>query len=76
MFTFGSTQDEKDARKEAPAAAAWSQLVMSDEPAKKKSEAERSVYDRCSAITAGLRDEDAKDLLKALVFLTSRSNKI
>ena len=78
MFTFGSKQDEGDTSKEAlpkPAAAAWSQLVMSDKP-KKKAEGEQSVYDRCSAVTAGLQNEDAKDLLKALVFLTSRSDKI
>lgn len=79
MFTFGSKQENDDAPKEAlppkPPAAAWAQLVMSDKPAK-KAEGKKSVYDRCNAVAAGLQNDDAKDLLKALVFLTSRSDKI
>ncbi len=84
MFTFGSKQDKGDEPKESneanealpgPPAAAWAQLVLSDKPTQ-KTEGDKSVYDQCSAISAGLQDDEAKDLLKALVFLTSLSDKI
>jgi len=75
MFTFGSNQDAvpEDALSK-PAAADWTQLVQSSEPAQKIGKA--SVYDCCNAVVSSLRDEDAKELVKALVFLTSRSTEL
>lgn len=75
MFTFGSNHDA--APKEVPskpAAANWTQLVQNSKPPQKIEKA--SLYDCCNAVVSNLRDEDAKELVKALVFLTSRSTDL
>lgn len=75
MFTFGSNQDaapKEDPSK--PAAANWTQLVQIDEPPQKIEKT--SVYDCCNTVVSSLHDEDAKELVKALVFLTSRSTEL
>ena len=81
MFTFGSKQDADDAPKEPPlpkpATVAWSQLVMGGKPTTNaKPVGEATLFDRCNTVVAGLQEGDAKDLVKALVFLTSRSDNI
>lgn len=75
MFTFGSNQDAVPKEGPSkPAAADWTQLVQRSEPPQKIEKA--SVYDCCSAVVSSLREEDAKELVKALVFLTSRSTEL
>lgn len=74
MFTFGCNQGdapEKVASK--PAAADWTQLVRNNTQLCKESEKE-TVYDQCNAVLSNLQDKDAKDFVKALVFLTTRDS--
>lgn len=85
MFAFGSngSKEPEDSRQKAtPPAADWTQLVQNDQnKASSQSvvssevSSEASPYHRCNEIASRLEDPGAKDLLKALVFLTSRSNK-
>ena len=75
MFTFGSNQSdapEKVASK--PAAADWTQLIINNKPIRENEK--ETVYDQCNAVLLNLQDRDAKDFVKALVFLTSRSTRL
>lgn len=73
MFAFGTDQNALP-KNTPPPAADWMQLVQSDKT-KAPLETAVSPYDRCNEIASQLKDTDAKELLKAMVFLTSRSNE-
>jgi len=77
MFTFGSNQNEPTKEGSSkPAAADWTQLIQQCD---QRTEAPQkggtsSLYDRCNVVVSKLQDDNAKDFVKALVFLSTRSN--